>query len=102
MGGTATLVPVTDRVLIADAIISNNANTPSYAHADNNYVNVSIGFMPNGLSNQGISPHLKGAMPLGGNVGFKDGHAAWHKFNDPANPMVLRSKNDNNQLKFWW
>jgi prepilin-type N-terminal cleavage/methylation domain-containing protein len=104
VGGTTTLVPVTDRVLLADAIISNNANTPSYAHPDNGYVNVNIGFKPNGLSNQGISPHLRGQLPLGGNAGFKDGHAAWHKFNDPSNPMVLRSKYDpsSNQLKFWW
>jgi prepilin-type N-terminal cleavage/methylation domain-containing protein len=102
VGGADLLVPVSDRVLIADAIISNNANTPSYARADNNYMNVNIGFHPNGLSNQGISPHLKGSLPMGGNKGYKDGHAAWHKFNNPANPFVLRSKNDNNQLKFWW
>jgi prepilin-type N-terminal cleavage/methylation domain-containing protein len=100
INGSSTLVPVTDRVLVADAIISNNANAPSYAHPENNYVNVSIGFMPNGLSNQGISPHLKGVMPAGGNVGFKDSHATWNKFNDYSNPMVLRSKSGT--LNFWW
>jgi prepilin-type N-terminal cleavage/methylation domain-containing protein len=100
IGGNSTLVPVSDRVLIADAIISNGTTTPSYAHPENNYVNVSIGFMPNGLSNQGISPHLKGVMPAGGNVGFKDGHAVWHKFNDPSNPMMLRNKSGT--LNFWW
>jgi hypothetical protein len=39
-------------------------------------------------------------MPSGGNVGFKDGHAVWHKFNDPVNPMVLRNKAGT--LNFWW
>jgi prepilin-type N-terminal cleavage/methylation domain-containing protein len=100
MPGTTTVVPVSERVLVADAIISNNANTPSYAHPENNYVNVSIGFMPNGLSNQGISPHLQKGLPAGGNVGFKDGHATWHKFKDSVNPMVLRSKSGT--LNFWW
>jgi prepilin-type N-terminal cleavage/methylation domain-containing protein len=98
--GTVLRVAASDRVLIADAIISNNANTPSYAHPENNYVNVSIGFMPNGQSNQGISPHLVKTMPSGGNVGFKDAHATWHKFNDAVNPMVLRS--DPGTLNFWW
>jgi prepilin-type N-terminal cleavage/methylation domain-containing protein len=86
--GNIFKVSASDRVLIADAIISNGTSTPSYAHPENNYVNVSIGFMPNGLSNQGISPHLVKAMPSGGNVGFKDGHATWHKFNDSVNPMI--------------
>jgi prepilin-type N-terminal cleavage/methylation domain-containing protein len=100
MGGNTFMVPAADRVLIADAIISNGTATPGYANPGNNYVNVSIGFMPNGLSNQGISPHLIKAMPSGGNVGFKDGHAVWHKFNDPVNPMVLRNKAGT--LNFWW
>lgn len=99
IGANSTQVPVTDRVLVADAIISNNANTPSYAHPDNDYTHVNIGFHPNGQSNQGTSPHIKGVMPLGGSLGFKDGHAAWHKFNNPANPMVLRNGSG---LNFWW
>lgn len=100
VGGTSILVPVSDRVLNADAIISNNANMPSYAHPENNYTTVNIGYHPNGLSNQGISPHTKGTMPTGGNAGYKDGHAAWHKFKDPANPMVPR--NASGTLNLWW
>ena len=88
-----------DRVLVADAIISNNAFSPSYAHPNNIYSQVNIGYHPNGQSNQGTSPHLKGIMPEGGNAGYKDGHAAWHKFNNPANPMVLRNATG---LNFWW
>jgi prepilin-type N-terminal cleavage/methylation domain-containing protein len=98
--GSIVKASASDRVLIADAIISNGTATPSYAHPENNYVNVSIGFMPNGLSNQGISPHLVKNIPSGGNVGFKDGHATWHKFNDSVNPMVQRNKNGT--LNFWW
>jgi prepilin-type N-terminal cleavage/methylation domain-containing protein len=100
VGATTMIVPVSDRVLFADAIISNNANTPGYANvAYNNYTTVSIGFHPNGLSNQGISPHVKGMTPQGGSVAYKDGHAAWHKFNDTVTPMVLRN---NGGLNFWW
>jgi prepilin-type N-terminal cleavage/methylation domain-containing protein len=100
VGGSIIKISASDRVLIADAIISDNANTPSYLHPDNNYANVNIGFHPNGLSNQGISPHLIKNMPSGGNVGFKDGHATWHKFYDTVNPMVQRNKSGT--LNFWW
>jgi prepilin-type N-terminal cleavage/methylation domain-containing protein len=41
------------------------------------------------------SPHLNGAFPSGGNVGFKDGHVAWRKFND----MNQQSKAGES---FWW
>jgi prepilin-type N-terminal cleavage/methylation domain-containing protein len=100
LGGMSILVPVSDRVVMADAIISNNANTPGYANPGNNYFTVNIGYHPNGLMNQGISPHIKGIMPTGGNVGYKDGHAVWHNFNDAGNPMVLRNKGGT--LNFWW
>ena len=30
-------------------------------------------------------------MPSGGSVGYKDGHAVWHKFNDPINPTLPRT-----------
>ena len=29
-----------------------------------------------------LSPHLNGVFPSGGNIGFKDGHVAWRKFDD--------------------
>ncbi len=41
------------------------------------------------------SPHLKGAFPAGGNVGFKDGHVAWRKFDD------MRQQSAKGE-SFWW
>jgi len=97
--GTSTLVSVSDRVLVADAIVSNQANTPSYAHPENSYAYVSIGYMPNGKDYPATSPHVRNNLPTGGSLGYKDGHAVWHKFDDRINPMVLRSDVG---LNFWW
>jgi prepilin-type N-terminal cleavage/methylation domain-containing protein len=94
-------VPVNSstRVLVADAIISNGDNEPSYANPGNSYGNVNIGYMPNGMAYPATSPHMQGSFPEGGSVGYKDGHAVWHRFNDTVNPMVLRTDNG---LNFWW
>jgi hypothetical protein len=42
-----------------------------------------------------LSPHLKGNIPSGGHVGFKDGHAEWRKF--PG--MTPRTTSG---AVFWW
>jgi competence protein ComGC len=79
-----------DRVLVADATISDNAVLPGYAHPENNYTKIQGGFYK-----QHVSPHLDGNIPAGGNVAFKDGHVAWRKFE----LMVPRTT----QFKyFWW
>jgi hypothetical protein len=44
-----------------------------------------------------ISAHLKGSLPQGGNIGYKDGHAEWRKFNI----MIPRAQNGNSPY-FWW
>ena len=53
----------------------------------------------NGKDYPATSPHVKGNLPMGGSVGYKDGHAVWHKFDDRINPMALRSDVG---LSFWW
>jgi hypothetical protein len=90
------------RVLAADAIISNFANTPSYAHPDNVYDEVNVGYMPNGQTYPATSPHVKNRMPQGSNVGYKDAHVTWQNFMNAAHPMVLRSNPNPNTLCFWW
>jgi hypothetical protein len=84
------IVPVAERVIVADAILSDNANTPGINNPGNNYVNVQGGFYINS-----VSAHLKGLIPRGGNVGYKDGHAEWRKFN----VMVPRTTGGK---VFWW
>jgi len=99
IAGTSSWGSVSSRVLIADAIISNGANTPAASHPENSYGSVNIGYMPGGRTYPGTSPHMKGQFPLGGMQGFKDGHAVWHPFKDKLNPVQLRTANG---LNFWW
>ncbi len=100
MGATSMVVPVSQRVVVADAILSVNAATPGYAHPENNYTAVQGGFQLNGRPYLHTSPHVKNNMPTGGDAGYKDGHAAWQKFNDPSHPMTQRA--DIGSPNFWW
>jgi type II secretory pathway pseudopilin PulG len=79
-----------DRVLVADATISSASNLPGYAHPENNYTAIYGGFYK-----AHVSPHLKGNVPAGGNLGFKDGHVAWRKFE-------LMSPRTTSDTYFWW
>jgi prepilin-type N-terminal cleavage/methylation domain-containing protein len=87
---TLPATPSTDRVLIADAIISQNATLPGYANPGNNYSAITGGFyLPH------TSPHLERGVPAGGSLGYKDGHVSWKKFKD----MVPRTTAN---TVFWW
>ena len=79
-----------DRVLVADATISTGTTLPGYVHPENNYTTISGGFYK-----QHVSPHLKGNVPAGGNLGFKDGHVAWRKFE-------LMAPRTTSGTYFWW
>lgn len=79
-----------DRVLVADATISSLAGGIYAQRYTYNYVNVLGGFYK-----PHVSPHLKGAFPAGGNLGFKDGHVAWRKFDN----MDQRCASG---VSFWW
>ena len=79
-----------ERVLVADATISNYSSLPGYAHPENNYTAITGGF-----SKQHVSPHLKGNVPAGGNLGFKDGHVDWRKFE-------LMTPRTTSGAIFWW
>lgn len=100
VNGTAMLMPVSSRVLVADAIISSGNSTPAYQNPNNNYVSVNGGFEVNNVIYPHTSPHIKGLIPQGGDRGFKDGHAEWHKFNDAKEPMSPRTAS--NTPYFWW
>jgi len=95
------LMPVTDKVLVADAILSIGTATPAYSNPGNNYTSIGGGFQhPAGTTYTHTSPHIKNGMPLGGCEGFKDGHVVWHQFKDKVNPFVVRT--DGNGDPFWW
>ena len=90
------IIPVSDRVLIADCIIS-KANTAIPGTAANTFDGLTGGFRQNGVLYPHVSAHLKGALPQGGDIGYKDGHAEWRKFNT----MIPRAQNGNSPY-FWW
>jgi prepilin-type N-terminal cleavage/methylation domain-containing protein len=81
--------PTTDRVLLADATISNGNNEL------NRTLNTYKGIM-GGWSKPHRTPHLEGQrLPSGGTVGMLDGHAEWRKFA----PMHVRTLSG---PTFWW
>jgi type II secretory pathway pseudopilin PulG len=91
IGSTPVPAPAaSERVLVADATISSSSSLPGYAHPENNYTTI-----PGGFYKQHVSPHLKGAVPAGGNLGFKDGHVAWRKFE-------LMTPRNTVGPAFWW
>ncbi len=69
---------VSDRPLVACATISANVSDHQGGPINSyNFTDIVGGFYVHHLS-----PHLKGKIPLGGHVGFKDGHVDWRKFSD--------------------
>jgi prepilin-type N-terminal cleavage/methylation domain-containing protein len=93
------------RVLIADVIISDGNSYP--ASPTDNFNNVGGGFTQNGRQYTHVSAHLKGSLPRGANIGYKDGHAQWKKFLSP--PSGATPLNDDNTMVrtssgpwFWW
>ena len=78
--------------MVADAILCTGSAMPGYAHAENNYTSIQGGF-----AYPHVSPHLKGNVPAGGNLGFKDGHVDWRGFqtHDAAHRPVAQLSGGN-------
>jgi type II secretory pathway pseudopilin PulG len=92
----APVPPNSERVLLADATISENAaGTPAVPAAAGSFTIVVGGFSVNGTLLPHLSPHLKGSLPAGGNLAFKDGHVAWRRFAEMQQRAV-------SQRGFWW
>jgi prepilin-type N-terminal cleavage/methylation domain-containing protein len=91
-GGPTFTEPLSQRVLVACATIC-DASTAIYANRYTyNYIEITGGY-----TKKHTSPHLNGKFPSGGNVGFKDGHVSWRKFDD----MQPRT-NPGSGIDFWW
>jgi prepilin-type N-terminal cleavage/methylation domain-containing protein len=93
--GTTTTYGVSDRVLMADVTVCHGTAEPGYQHPENNYSDVTGGFLWNGVGLNHTSAHLNGNIPAGGFVGYKDGSAEWRLFQD----MVIRNTKS---YTFWW
>ena len=96
--GNTVLVGVSDRILIADAILSVGSALPGYSKPQNNYLSIAGGFQQNGRTYPHTSPHIRGTLPAGGDAGYKDGHAEWHKF---GTPTVMSPRTIGGAI-FWW
>jgi hypothetical protein len=82
---------MTERVIIADAVISQapyNSNK-----ASNNFKNVRDGF-----NDPITSPHLTGGLPDGANRLFGDIHVSWYKFSS----IAPRTGPMSGIVYFWW
>ena len=88
--GSVTLPPPpsSERVLLADATISNASNEAN--RTANKYTGITGGW-----SKPHRTPHLNGLIPLGGNVAMLDGHSEWRKFQT----MHVRTLS---APYFWW
>jgi prepilin-type N-terminal cleavage/methylation domain-containing protein len=76
---------------VASSPVSDRYNTTKYSGLT--YTDVPGGYLGGTLPH--TSPHLQGIFPAGGNVGFKDCHVSWRKFND----MLQRASSGES---FWW
>ena len=98
-GGISATYGPADRVLVADATLSDTANMnvgpPATPSSGNNYTSVGGGFTVKGTTYPHTSPHLNGTIPAGGFVGFKDSHVEWRFFQDMT-PRTASGK------VFWW
>lgn len=65
---------VSDRMIIADVILSGDNTYP----AKGPFLNIKGSFYK-----PHVSAHLSRGMPTGGNIAYKDGHAQWKKFASP-------------------
>ncbi len=79
-------------VLLADLTISQPGQINEANRAANAYVNIRGGF-----SRSFRTSHLKGPIPLGGNVAMSDGHVEWRKFDQ----MHVRTIGTTSPV-FWW
>jgi prepilin-type N-terminal cleavage/methylation domain-containing protein/prepilin-type processing-associated H-X9-DG protein len=92
-------IPVTDRVLLADATITAAGNISAALKFSYSYVNVATGAGGGGVPFFN-SPHVKGSLAAGGNLGMCDGHVEWRKLDG----MIARSvlSNSGPVPGFWW
>lgn len=88
VGGVELDIPVSERVVVADAILSNGANEKD--PSKNRFTGIRGGW-----SKAHDSAHISGKLPKGGNLLFLDGHVEWRKFEK----MKVRTDGD---PSFWW
>jgi prepilin-type N-terminal cleavage/methylation domain-containing protein/prepilin-type processing-associated H-X9-DG protein len=83
---------LSDRVLFADVVMSAPMQNNPAQKNTYNYTSIQGGFIK-----PHRTAHLNGNLPLGGNMGYLDGHVAWRKWSYPMTPRTSGSS-----PVFWW
>ena len=87
-----TTYPLTDSYFAMDATISDGGNQ------SNPSANTYVGVLDGASQPTFRSPHLKGSMPIGGNVVALDGHSEFR----PFRTMGPRTSSSGTAPFFWW
>jgi prepilin-type N-terminal cleavage/methylation domain-containing protein len=83
----------TDRVLMADTVMSMPGQTSLLNRSANSYTGIRGGY-----SKPHRTSHMNGTLPAGGNLGMLDGHCEWRKFPQ----MFPRTAPGSGSPVFWW
>lgn len=92
-GETFPAGSASERVVMADAVISK----PHNANTEHRWLNSYVG-VHGAYAKPHQTAHLKGRTPEGGNVAMLDGHAEWRKFS----AMTVRTDAAGDTPVFWW
>jgi prepilin-type processing-associated H-X9-DG protein len=100
--------PATDRVLIADGTVCKAVTDTQFtdsAKDENQRYSYTYTDVAGSFPIHHLSPHLKGNLPAGGNLGMLDGHVEWRRFED----MHIRayggaggSQDNGSSPSYWW
>jgi prepilin-type N-terminal cleavage/methylation domain-containing protein/prepilin-type processing-associated H-X9-DG protein len=94
--GTVYVVKPSQRMLLADVVISlPGQNNPALA-ASYQWINIPGGYNAPGWTGHRTS-HLNGALPAGGNLGMLDGHVEWRSFTNMTSHV-----SQTGIPNFWW
>ena len=97
-GLTLPIVPSSDKVLVADATISDGGQNNYAARNSYKYTKIAGGWdaVSGNRNDLHETPHMDGRFPLGGNVVMLDNHGEWRKWND------MRPRTQGGAPGFWW
>jgi prepilin-type N-terminal cleavage/methylation domain-containing protein len=96
--------PSSDIALTADATMSRNTeNNEAQKYTGHyHYTDIDTGSYPK----HHLSPHMKGAVPAGGNIGFLDGHGQWRRFDimhlRASGPLWPSTGGNTTCPTYWW
>jgi prepilin-type N-terminal cleavage/methylation domain-containing protein/prepilin-type processing-associated H-X9-DG protein len=93
-GAIVSIGSISDRVVMADAVISMKGDADEEHRWLNTYINIKGGYVK---AHRSAHVDANGRIPSGGNLGMLDGHVEWRKF------MQLHVRTDpNSGPVFWW